>query len=107
MKPLTPASQRKILRIVEKNAGRGGRAAVIKYVKRCSKGKAGRPPKRPDTGLWAKVELRRNGGKVSIRKACRLLAEEMVSSELTVELAEELRRNYRAVADMPIKNILG
>ena len=76
--PLTPASKRKILLIIAKNAKRGGRGAVIKYVKRASKGKPGRPlTARPDIRLAEEVKRRIDGRPRYIRKACMLLAEEI------------------------------
>ena len=108
--PLTPASQRKIQRIVEKNAARGGRAAVIKYVQRFSKGKPGRPSHGADKASWWEVKQLIYGKSLSERKACRLLAEGLVrrgAAQCTVEqLEEKLRRNYRTV-EQSLKNILG
>ena len=110
MRPLTPASQRKLQRIVEKNARRGGRAAVIKYVKRFSKGKPGRRSNGPDTATWLAVRQLIDDQSLSERKACRLLAEDLVRSGAAQctdgKLADKLRRNYRTV-EQSLKNIVG
>ena len=110
--PLTPASKKKILLIIAKNAKRGGRGAVIKYVKRASKGKPGRPPKGPDIRLAEEVQRRIAGRPRYIRKACMLLAEEMKTrgegGDLTIEqLADKLRRNHRLAVRLLAENILG
>ena len=63
--PLTPASQRKIQLIVEKNAERGGRAAVIKYVQQFSKGKPGRPSHGADKASWWEVKQLIDGKSLS------------------------------------------